>query len=131
VQISLLASLDPKAHIDLGKALAPLRQEGYMIVASGGVTHSFNPRFDRTELAAKCHEFSEWVNTVLTTTTGEERCQAMQNFLKTPSGPWAHEREEHFIPMLVMVGASGDGTVVRTNNEWFTAAFSAEVYRFD
>jgi aromatic ring-opening dioxygenase catalytic subunit (LigB family) len=131
VQVSIHTSLDPRAHIELGKALASLRQEGYVIVASGGITHSFDPKWDPVELATKSHEFSDWVHTTLTTSTGEERCLMMQDFYQTPSGPTAHEREEHFIPMMVAVGASGNSTANRIHNSWFSASFSGEVYRFD
>ena len=40
VVLSLLASMDPSAHLRMGRALAPLREEGVMIVGSGGSFHS-------------------------------------------------------------------------------------------
>ena len=40
VQISLLASMDPTEHIRLGRALAPLRDEGVLIVGSGMSYHN-------------------------------------------------------------------------------------------
>ena len=40
VQLSLLSSLDPAAHVRMGAALAPLREEGTLIVGSGMASHS-------------------------------------------------------------------------------------------
>lgn len=40
VQVSLTRDLDPGRHIDLGQSLAPLRQEGVLIVGSGSLTHN-------------------------------------------------------------------------------------------
>ena len=39
VQVSLLATLDPKTHIKIGESLAPLREQGVLIFGSGSTTH--------------------------------------------------------------------------------------------
>lgn len=114
VQVSLLASLDAREHIRLGQALAPLRDEGVLIIGSGMTYHNL-----RTMMASMRHtgspvspdpgsqRFDAWLEDVLTRATPEDRIKALVAWDEAPSARDAHPREEHFLPLHVAVGAAG------------------------
>lgn len=101
VEVSILQSYDPAAHIAIGKALAPLRDQGVLILGSGFATHTFGSP------AAKNAEFIDHVNRVVENYSPEEREKAFLEWTKFPSARAAHAQEDHFVPMHVVVGASG------------------------
>ena len=114
VQVSLLASLDAKAHIRLGQALAPLRDEGVLIIGSGMTYHNM-----RTMMATMrgggqpvspdpdSQRFDAWLEEVLTRATPKSRINALVAWDKAPAARKAHPREEHLLPLHVAVGAAG------------------------
>jgi aromatic ring-opening dioxygenase catalytic subunit (LigB family) len=109
VQVSLLASLDPAEHIRLGQALAPLRDEGVLIVGSGMSYHNMQTLMSnmrgaaRTDVADTGSErFDEWLEGVLTRDTPEERIAALTAWDKAASARDAHPREEHLLPLHVV-----------------------------
>ena len=113
VQVSLLANMDPAEHIRLGQALAPLRDEGVLIVGSGMSYHNMrtlmaNTRGDAKSRApdAGSRRFDDWLEEVLTRDTPEQRIAALTAWDKAPSARDAHPREEHLLPLHVVVGAA-------------------------
>ncbi|HML08567.1 MAG TPA: class III extradiol ring-cleavage dioxygenase [Xanthobacteraceae bacterium] len=119
VQLSLLASMDPAAHIALGRALAPLRDEGVLIVGSGMSYHNMrtlmaNMRGGGRTPDAGSQRFDDWLEEVLTTATPEARAAALVAWDKAPSARDAHPREEHLLPLHVAVGAAGGDPGRRT-----------------
>lgn len=102
VAMSVRHDLDPQAHLEIGKALAPLRSRGIFIVASGSSFHHFgNFGTQHTEI------FDKWANDVMDTDPAN-RWEALRNWESAPSARQAHGREEHWIPLMVAVGAAGD-----------------------
>lgn len=105
VQLSLLASLDPAEHLRLGRALAPLRDEGVLIVGSGMSFH--NMRLFRHP---RCFEigrvFDDWLRDVVTRPAAE-RDAALAAWAQAPGARDAHPREEHLLPLMVAAGAAG------------------------
>lgn len=103
LQMSLRADLDPQAHIDLGKALAPLLDQGVVIMGSGLTFHSFpamrNP--DKTEALPRSKVFDDWLN--MTVLSNDEASMAAWG--NAPEGRFCHPREEHLLPLHVCFGA--------------------------
>lgn len=101
LQISL-PSLRPEQLSDVGRTLAPLRDEGVLIVGSGFFTHNLDA------LAAPATptwsvEFDEWGATALR----EGDVDALLDFRhKAPASTLAHPRTEHFAPLFVALGAA-------------------------
>lgn len=105
LQLSLKAGLDPREHLAMGRALAPLRDEGIFIVGSGMTFHNmrgFGPQ-GRAASAA----FDAWLRE---TTTGDpsERDARLARWQNAPSARLCHPREEHLLPLMVVAGAAGN-----------------------
>lgn len=108
VQLSLDAKLDPQQHIALGRLLAPLREEGVLIIGSGLSYHNLR-RFDPgAKMPSK--QFDDWLQQVLLK-TGSERTDALCDWASAPMARFAHPREDHLIPLMVAVGAAEQDTV--------------------
>lgn len=111
LQLSLQRSLDPELHLRIGKALAPLRDQGVLIVGSGMSYHNLAAMFSGGGAAASV-AFDTWLNeAVLDTAAREEKLIAWRS---APGGRESHPREEHLIPLMVAAGAATGDTAVRT-----------------
>jgi len=102
VQVSLLGSLDAEAHLELGEALAPLADEGVLIVGSGFVTHGSSKK-------AQTEAFEGWLTTTLSDecASADHRKAALIDWESAPFARRAHIREEHLLPVHVVAGAAG------------------------
>ena len=103
VQLSLRADYDPEAHIELGRALTPLRDEGVLIIASGLSYH--NLRLFDQRAAKPSHEFDAWLQTTMSASSAE-RTSRLLDWQAAPSARLAHPSPDHLIPLMVAVGAA-------------------------
>ena len=106
LQLSLKAGLDPAEHLAIGRALAPLRDEGVFIVGSGMTYHDLR-NFFRPEAGIPVAEaFDAWLRetAVLDPKARDER---LASWVQAPAARKAHPREEHLIPLMVIAGAAG------------------------
>ena len=104
VQLSLKRGLDPREHMAMGRALAPLRDEGVFIVGSGMTYHNLRAFGPQARPASEA--FDAWLQetTALEPNQREER---LANWSSAPSARLAHPREEHLLPLMVVAGAAG------------------------
>jgi aromatic ring-opening dioxygenase catalytic subunit (LigB family) len=127
VTLSLAASLDPALHLAAGRALAPLRDEGVLIVASGMSFHNLRAYF-RPETLERARAFDAWL-TKAVMSPAAERNALLTGWREAPFAAFAHPREEHLIPLLVAAGAGGEGPGTRVfHDEPMGATISA--FRF-
>lgn len=118
VQLSLKTGLDPAEHIAMGRALAPLRDQGVFIIGSGMTYH--NMRGFRDPGGRPVSEaFDAWLRESATAPT-EERDKRLTEWLRAPSARQAHPREEHLLPLMVVAGAAGAdrGSVAYNGAVW-------------
>lgn len=106
LQISM-PTLDPAALLDIGQRLAPLRDQGVLIIGSGFSTHNLRAIDPRRGLHAPppswSAEFDDWLNQSLA--AGD--VDSLVDFKhKAPAAALAHPRTEHFAPLFVSLGAS-------------------------
>jgi aromatic ring-opening dioxygenase catalytic subunit (LigB family) len=128
VQLSLLAGLDPSRHLALGRALAPLRSEGVLIVGSGLSYH--NLRAFGPAARVPSQRFDAWLQDVLARPPGA-RSAALVAWEQAPSARQAHPREEHLLPLMVAVGAAEDEAVHPVYHEdGFMGGVTASSFRF-
>lgn len=111
LQVSMPYDLTAKGAFSLGKALAPLREQGVMIMGSGSLTHNLY-EIGRNAPAdvAYAQEFAAWIRQNV-----ERRdVAALTDYRRqAPSAERAHPTEEHFLPLLVALGAAGEDDSVR------------------
>jgi len=111
VQLSLRADLDPQAHIDVGRALEPLRDEGVLIIGSGNTYHNMGVMMRAMQgggkVAVSGLEFDRWLSDATTRPDPEMRNKMLTQWGSAPGGREANPREEHLIPLHVVAGAGG------------------------
>lgn len=107
VQLSLVRGLDPAVHLALGRALAPLRDEGVFIVGSGMSFHNLRIFFDRRAAAPVAQAFDTWLGAAATAPPAE-RDRRLAAWTEAPAARQSHPREEHLLPLMVVAGAAGE-----------------------
>lgn len=103
VQLSLKRSLDPAEHLDIGRALAPLRVRGILLLGSGLSYHNLRDIGPRARAASSA--FDAWLQETLAAPPSE-RARRLVEWEKAPAARLAHPREEHLLPLLVAAGAA-------------------------
>ncbi len=108
VQLSLDVRLDAAGHLAAARALAPLRDEGVLILASGNLTHDLRDAFMRMRRGnATTPEWAARFDADAARAL-EARDEAwLVKALDTPDGRRAHPTAEHWLPILYAFGASG------------------------
>lgn len=102
VQLSLDASYDPTRHLAIGRALAPLRERGVLIVGSGMSFENFRAE----DVTKRSRQFDRWFQAVATAEP-HERDEGLARWADAPLARIAHPHEEHLLPMMVAAGAAG------------------------
>lgn len=108
IQLSLKTGYNPAEHFAVGRALAPLRKEGVLIIGSGLSYHNlraFGPGAKEPSAA-----FDAWLQQVLLHTEPEERTRKLMAWSQAPAARLAHPREDHLIPLMVAIGAAENET---------------------
>ena len=131
VQMSVRADFDPAAHLAAGRALAPLRDEGVLIVGSGYPSYH-----NLSAMGPAAHEhsiaFDTWLTEAVVGGAGAERSNQLARWAEAPSARIAHAREEHFLPLLVAAGAAEDEAAAAQYHETdaMGAGIASSSYRF-
>jgi len=105
VQLSLQAGLDPERHLAIGRALAPLRDEGVFLIGSGMTFHNLRA-FGNPAARPGAEAFDAWLRGVATAEPAE-RDRQLVRWTDAPSARAVHPREEHLLPLMVIAGAAG------------------------
>ncbi len=128
LQLSL-PPLDPKTLVELGRALAPLRDEGILVFGSGFITHNMRFAFQRG-VPAWASDFDAWTAEALTRMDVDSLLQFQT---MGPGARMALPTWEHFAPLLVNVGAASTGPVEVTypiTGWWMDGAFTRRSVQF-
>jgi aromatic ring-opening dioxygenase catalytic subunit (LigB family) len=129
-QLSMKRGLDPAEHIAAGRALAPLRDEGVLIVGSGLSFH--NLRLLSPQGRAPSLAFDNWLSETLVNCAPEDREQRLIHWEQAPAARICHPREDHLIPLMVALGAAAQDRALRCYHEnSFFGSITVSSYRFD
>lgn len=129
-QLSIQPGRDPEHHHALGMALAPLAEEGVLIVGSGAMTHNLRAmaRGGRDAPAPSwVRDFGEWMRERL-------EAGAIADVVayrdRAPFAAENHPTDEHLLPLFVALGAAGGerGRRVHTSDEY--GVLMMDAYRF-
>lgn len=106
-QLSVQSRRGPRHHFELGAALQPLRGDGVLVLASGGIVHNLRDldwQAQGREPIAWAREFNEWI-------AHRVASRALEDLLDyrrlAPSAQRSHPTEDHFDPFFVALGAGG------------------------
>lgn len=112
VLLSLKSTYDPQEHIRAGQALAPLRDEGVLIIGSGLTYHNMRG-FGRDESTSVAEAFEAYLNNAISQADPAVRSDMLVQWEAAPGARLAHPREDHLLPLMVAAGAA-DGDQGRT-----------------
>lgn len=127
VQLSVDSTLSSDEMYTIGKSLAPLRDEGYLIFASGNVVHNLRQvDWDNPDGTPECHAF----NDAVTGYVQERNDTAVLNYSAIPHVHYAVPTPEHFLPLFYTLGATEGEKPTVFNNHCELGAIAMTGYAF-
>ena len=123
VQLSLDARLAPAEHLAVGRALAPLRDEGVLVLASGNVVHNLRHAFGAMHRGDA--RTPDWAREFDRGVAGALERHDLDHLVRAPrteEGRLAHPTPDHYLPLLYAAGASAPDDRVRFPIEGFDLA---------
>jgi 4,5-DOPA dioxygenase extradiol len=131
-QLTVQPSMGTKHHFQIGEALRPLRDEGVLILGSGGTTHNLR-EFGRHRRDAPPPEwvtgFQEWLAHAVESGNTDDFLHYRQ---RGPDAARNHPSEEHFLPIFAAAGAGSPDVAGRRIHRSHTFGILAmDAYRFD
>ena len=115
LQLSLKQGYDVAEHLAAGRALAPLRDEGVLILGSGLSFHNLRLRGPAAQAPSKA--FDDWLHATLEGSTPAERNTRLRHWDSAPAARIAHPREDHLLPLMVALGAASDEVATTVHHE--------------
>ncbi|XP_039121562.1 extradiol ring-cleavage dioxygenase-like [Dioscorea cayenensis subsp. rotundata] len=128
-QLSVQTKKDGTYHYNMGKALAPLRDEGVLVLGSGSATHNLRALGpDDAPIPNWALEFDSWLNQSLI----NGRYEDVNRFeVKGPNAKMVHPWPDHFYPLHVALGAAGGSAKAELiHSSWTNSSISYSSYRF-
>ncbi|MBS7458194.1 DODA-type extradiol aromatic ring-opening family dioxygenase [Coralloluteibacterium stylophorae] len=130
LQLSLRGDLDAQAHLDAGRALAPLRDDGVLIVGSGMSFHNMRGYGD-ARFGPVSDRFDAWLGAAVEAAPGV-RATRLAAWSEAPDARLAHppRAEEHLLPLMVAAGAAPAGAGRRIFSDRVMET-TVSAFRFD
>ena len=114
VQLSLIKGLDPRAHIELGRALQGLADPSVLLIGSGFSYHNMRAFFapETTDSRRANEDFEGWLLETCSSPviSEDERTRRLIAWESAPSARYCHPREEHLLPLHVCYGYAASAT---------------------
>jgi aromatic ring-opening dioxygenase catalytic subunit (LigB family) len=118
VQLSLQQDLDPAEHLAIGRALAPLRDEGVLIIGSGMSYHNLRELLSGSPRGNGASDaFDAWLGHAVEAADRAARDAELARWSDAPGARSCHPRSEHLLPLMVAAGAAGDDRGRRVFND--------------
>ena len=129
-QLSVQPHADAAAHFRLGRALAPLRREGVLILATGSATHNLSRLGRDGDTPPWAEQFEDWLQQRINAGSYEELLDYRR---RAPHAQLAHPTDEHLLPLFVAMGAAADAAAARgetLHRGWTFGSLSMAAFRF-
>ncbi|QGM44741.1 DODA-type extradiol aromatic ring-opening family dioxygenase [Methylocystis heyeri] len=108
LQMSLQKGASVARHLAVGRALAPLREEGVLIVGSGMSYHNLREFFSPSETARKpAAQFDDWLTQAVEAADPAAREAGLERWFSAPGAKQSHPTPEHLEPLFAAAGAAG------------------------
>lgn len=133
VPVSIQPMLGPRHQFELGRALAPLRDDGVLLLGSGSITHNLHDwgaGYDEEHEAPYVRPFIDWIEQRL----AANDIDALLDYrTQAPFAERAHPTDEHLLPLFFAMGAAGEDALgARRIDAGIELGFLAmDIYRFD
>ncbi|MCD0279324.1 dioxygenase [Xanthomonas melonis] len=133
VSLSIQPELGPAHQLAVGHALAPLREDGVLVIGSGSITHNlhdFAHGYSAEREAPYVRPFIEWTERRLM----DDDIPALLDYRRqAPHAERAHPSDEHLLPLYVAMGAAGSPRLgAQRIDAGIDQGFLAmDIYRFD
>lgn len=129
LQLSMKSNYDPAEHLALGRALAPLRDEGVLIIGSGLSYHNLRAFGPGGKAASKA--FDQWLQSAVVDSSPAERSRRLLDWASAPAARMAHPREDHLVPLMVAVGAAeGESALCVYHEDDFFGGITVSSFMF-
>jgi 4,5-DOPA dioxygenase extradiol len=104
VQISVQPALGPRHHLEVGRSLRKLLDEGVLVIGSGHMTHNLRDWMRGSGAPQPyAREFAEWVREKI---EAHDLDSIVDYRSRSPHGARAHPTDEHFLPLFIALGAA-------------------------
>jgi aromatic ring-opening dioxygenase catalytic subunit (LigB family) len=107
VLLSMKSGYDAAEHIRVGQAIAPLRDEGVLIMGSGLTYHNMRG-FRQAASMPVSEQFEAYLHQAIRQPDAAERNRMLVEWQSAPAARLAHPREDHLLPLMVVAGAAGE-----------------------
>ncbi len=132
LQLSIQPHLGTRHHLAMGRALAPLREAGVLIIGSGSMTHDLS-EFRGNGVSDPAPDwvngFADWIHSSLTSGATDDLIDYRR---KAPFAVKNHPTEEHLVPLYAALGAAGaDAHAERLHASSTYSILRMDVYAFE
>ncbi len=114
IPLSIQTSLGPRHHLAVGRALAPLAARGFLVIASGNLTHNLRDYQVASRSGGRTpayvREFADWMWQRI---EAHDLPALLDYRRRAPAGARAHPTEDHLLPLYVALGAAADQSLTR------------------
>jgi len=132
LQLSISMNQSPQWHYELGKALRPLRDEGVLIIGSGGATHNLRAVFSGSYRLDSppppwVSDFAGWLAQHV---EAGDHAAILSAVGSAPHGRENHPTMDHILPLFVALGAGDDGPGQRLHHSTTYGVLAMDTYAF-